>query len=270
MNAAMMEDYDSGPVTGNASFTESKSFATSPIVTLIVGPTRKKYSVHKDLLVKFSTFFAKCLSAGMAEQERNQVELPEDTCQQFDVIVEFMYSMPIKLEILARSVEDEDGANSLIQLYLTADKYGITKFQDCIADYLRERYTGSFVDPAHLELLMERLGAKSHICKLLGDVLRVDLLERPHAYRPSHPDIHGVEIDREEARKREAALKKALSNEAVSVDIVRLLASGNDSLEWPSCGPGGRCHYHVHPNGTGCWLQDRLRRVCFEDFKNDW
>lgn len=66
-----------------------KGFAD--IVTLIVGPDRKSFSVHKHVLVETSEFFRAALTGGFAEARSGVVELPTDDPKIVEYYIEFAY-----------------------------------------------------------------------------------------------------------------------------------------------------------------------------------
>ena len=206
----------------------------------------------------------------MTEQETNEVSLPEDSCQQFDIIVEFMYTTPMEPAVLKKSLTDDTLVRNLIELYLTGDKYGIVKLQDCIIDYLADGYEHRFVEPYDLVLVLERMGSQSQLSKLLGDVLRSDMRRSAHAYDPAHID-HRSESERDEARRRERAMKKAISNEEVEMDVLRILALGGETSDeyWIEVWKENPCRYHLHTGDETCWVQRQLRGVYFQRFRYD-
>ena len=74
----------------------------------------------------------------MIEVQKGEVGLPEDTSEQFDVILEFIYTVPAGLSFFKDRASNKNYSKDLIRLYFTADKYGIDKLQDCIIDWLCE------------------------------------------------------------------------------------------------------------------------------------
>jgi hypothetical protein len=68
------------------------SFTTSEIVTVLVGPKRKRFHLHRDLICQRSPFMEKCLSKNrFSEGEKNELYLPEDDPKAFAIVVDWIY-----------------------------------------------------------------------------------------------------------------------------------------------------------------------------------
>jgi len=63
----------------------------SSIITLAVGPTRRLFACHEDVLL-LSPFFAACLKGGhWVESTTKQVELPDEEPEVFSSVLEYLY-----------------------------------------------------------------------------------------------------------------------------------------------------------------------------------
>lgn len=60
-------------------------------VIIYVGPERKRYLIHKDLLTKQSEFFDKALNGKFKEAEENSIYLEEESPAAFDLLVGWLY-----------------------------------------------------------------------------------------------------------------------------------------------------------------------------------
>jgi hypothetical protein len=60
-------------------------------VIICVGPERKRYLIHKDLLTKQSEFFNKVLNGNFKEAEENLIYLEEESPAAFDLLVGWLY-----------------------------------------------------------------------------------------------------------------------------------------------------------------------------------
>lgn len=61
------------------------------MVTIYVGPERKRYLIHKDLLTKQSEFFDRALNGNFKEAEENSIYLEEESPAAFDLLVSLLY-----------------------------------------------------------------------------------------------------------------------------------------------------------------------------------
>ncbi|KAI5777404.1 hypothetical protein EDC01DRAFT_635756 [Geopyxis carbonaria] len=70
----------------------SESFK-SPLFTVMVGPEKKSYGLHKDILSRKSPYFKTLLSFPGVESTTDSVHLDSavDTVQAFDMLVQFLY-----------------------------------------------------------------------------------------------------------------------------------------------------------------------------------
>jgi len=66
------------------------SVLTSPIITLIVGPERRIFAAHEDVLSR-SPFFAAALKGQFLEASMKQVDLPDEEPEIISCILEYLY-----------------------------------------------------------------------------------------------------------------------------------------------------------------------------------
>ncbi len=123
------------------------SFGQSSIVSILVGQDKSKFSVHKDVLVKASPFFAKCLASNMREATTGVIELPEDDCATFGAFVHYMY----KDEILT-SCSGYDFASLSIKSWVLAEKFCMPRWQNLLIDALAQYWEQEVVQ--HEEVIL--------------------------------------------------------------------------------------------------------------------
>jgi hypothetical protein len=63
----------------------------SQSVIIYVGPERKRYLIHKELLTKQSEFFNRALNGKFKEAEENSIYLEEESTAAFDLLVGWLY-----------------------------------------------------------------------------------------------------------------------------------------------------------------------------------
>ena len=97
--------------------------------TIYVGPKRKKYLVHKALLVRSSPFFEKALQGQFQEGLANAVYLPEDEPKGFEIYVHTIYTgeIPGSVKIGTTAKEETSSYEALIGYYLLANKLLLSK-----------------------------------------------------------------------------------------------------------------------------------------------
>lgn len=109
------------------------SFTTSEIVTVYVGPKRKRFFLHRELICERSPFMEKCLKKGhFDEGYKNELYLPEDDPKAFSIIVDWIYRsrIPLRTDPLF-DVSDMSAA------YCMADKFVMEELQNSIMDGIR-------------------------------------------------------------------------------------------------------------------------------------
>ncbi|KAK4692430.1 hypothetical protein P7C71_g4777, partial [Lecanoromycetidae sp. Uapishka_2] len=57
--------------------------AFDDIVDIVVGPAKKVFKIHKEILCSASTYFRAALNGGFKEAEEQTVELPDDKVKVF-------------------------------------------------------------------------------------------------------------------------------------------------------------------------------------------
>lgn len=118
------------------------SFTTSEIVTVLVGPKRKRFYLHRDLICQRSPFMEKCLSKNrFSEGDKNELYLPEDDPKAFSVLVEWIYRgrLPGIVTPGSASVGYVDVVD-MSAAYCMADKFGMEELQNGIMDCVRASY----------------------------------------------------------------------------------------------------------------------------------
>ncbi|KAL2421391.1 hypothetical protein ABEF95_007647 [Exophiala dermatitidis] len=109
------------------------NFSTSEIVTVFVGPKRKKFFLHRELICQRSPFMEKCLKKGRFDEGyKNELYLPEDDPKAFSIIVDWIYRTK-----LPSRTEPQFDVSDLSAAYCMADKFGMEELQNSIMDTIR-------------------------------------------------------------------------------------------------------------------------------------
>lgn len=204
-------------------------FATSDIITIYVGPERRVYTAHKDLLIARSPFFEKCLQSGFKEGKQNEVCAEEDVPEAFDLLVIWIYTETVTpLSDLART-------KAALHAYMLADKYCMITFQNAIVDAMRERFAHCYVEIRLLALLQEYNGLCGKLKNLLLDQIGFDIKVEAK-YKPG-----GVQRQR---------LDEFLSGSVpIAAEVLwAYYRCVKENYKNPAELQG--CHYHEHPDGS--------------------
>ncbi|THV51290.1 hypothetical protein BGAL_0116g00220 [Botrytis galanthina] len=109
------------------------------LVHIFVGPERKKFSVHKNLICRSGDFFkAAFQDNGFKEGAENKMDLPEDKPFIFQAFVTWMYTA--RVESLQIPTEEAGSSRNLaiIELHIFADKYQSWQLMNFAMDLLQD------------------------------------------------------------------------------------------------------------------------------------
>lgn len=154
------------------------SFATSQIVTVFVGPGRRPFYLHKDLLLQKCPFFEKCLKDSSNAGHENEVPLAEDSSVAWARFSDWMY----RDEIIELEDEEENNVLSFARTYVLADKFCMTSFKNAIVDACRAYARRWVIWPTTLAYLHEKGPPNSKLRQFLMDQLVYNLVEHNEFY----------------------------------------------------------------------------------------
>ena len=101
------------------------------MVTIYVGPKRKQFNVHKELICE-SDFFKAAFMSCFTEANDGFMYLPDDNPAAFDLYVEWVYRKRIP------SGHTESYLHSLYDLYIMADKFCNIALKDTVMDTIQD------------------------------------------------------------------------------------------------------------------------------------
>jgi len=101
-----------------------------------VGNAKNEFQVHEDLLCEISPFFSAAFTSEFKEGAEKVMTLCEDNTEIFDVFVQRLYHQ--QYEIPASEIHCQRGGHMVqsMQLYVLAEKFGISKRKKHIVDAL--------------------------------------------------------------------------------------------------------------------------------------
>ena len=106
------------------------------IVTVVVGPSRKEFILHKKLLCHHSEYFVAAFSEKFREGKENLLKLPEEDPIAFSYFVQWLYTgtLPrIPTAGLSKPFQPE-----AVDLYLMAERWFIVPLQNAFMDKIIE------------------------------------------------------------------------------------------------------------------------------------
>ena len=160
------------------------------MAVIYAGPKRKKFTIHKDLLISQSGFFKAALCGGFKERETGEVYLPENDPAGLEVLVHKLYRgcLPARFPKVAGV---HAFSRPLIEFYVLADKIllptqakieALDKLFDLFAVQL-EKWDQ---DPIHPETISAAWSQTTKRCPMRR--LLTDMLSAFTAHRYSTPN----------------------------------------------------------------------------------
>ncbi|PVH85702.1 hypothetical protein DL98DRAFT_583294 [Cadophora sp. DSE1049] len=101
------------------------------MVIINVGPKRKEFTIHKELICE-SEFFKGAFMSSFAEAQEGIMYLPDDSPAAFDLYVEWVYRKRVP------TGHTESYLHSLYDLYIMADKFCNTVLKDIVMDTIQD------------------------------------------------------------------------------------------------------------------------------------
>ncbi|TVY59229.1 hypothetical protein LCER1_G000216 [Lachnellula cervina] len=234
------------------------------IVTIHVGPKRKAFAVHKDLICNRSDFFSKAFNGPFEEGVESTMYLPEDDPQAFSALVAWIYRDQLPLHPSERFADDDDGfdkyINMLLVFFTLAEKLCINALANQIMDRIQDVQFQHACIFGGAEL--EYIYANSHRWSKLRTYGVLMVIRRGSG-------SEGEEIDEKEGENdvesfREGVLKLHESQPDFGRDFIMLQMKygirfhpGKDCAD-PQIRDSktgfGRCFFHTHAKSEVCHL----------------
>lgn len=177
-------------------------------------------------------------ASGMIEAQSNQVNLPEDDCEAFGHIVNWMYHGST-IEVKENDAEDISIA---FGCWVLAEKFGMEELQDTVISVLMEYWSRHVILLSDVGWVLENVNCTSNLCRLVMDELAWDMTKCSSDFREEGDNLEQLESF---LRREDLPIKTLV--------LALCDASEEDQLH----GPGyGGCKYHVHGQDTRCPERD--------------
>ncbi|KAG9531086.1 hypothetical protein KCU93_g2178, partial [Aureobasidium melanogenum] len=220
-----------GPPKAVSSLAEkpsSKHFGA--VVTVEVGPEKKAFIIHKDLLFFYSDYFRTAFKGSFKEASEGKLSLPEESAKIFYIFNSFIYT---------GQLSDMDGvtgmdltAYTLSALWIFGDKYLAPAFQNMAIDRLVER----------IETRLKPLD------KIMTYIYERTMVDAPLRKLAVDWQVYGGNPTTKESLSHwppEAVIDLAIANAGRQCKHFNAKKLPQDR---------DRCHYHVHGKGEHCLL----------------
>ncbi|TVY15177.1 hypothetical protein LARI1_G007255 [Lachnellula arida] len=234
------------------------------IVTIHVGPERKAFAIHKNLICNRSDFFSKAFNGPFKEGVDGTMHLPEDDPEAFSALVVWIYRDQLPLFPSERFTDDRDGCERYIDIllpfFLLAEKLCINALANQIMDRIQDVQLkhDSLFSCSQLEDIYANThrGSKVRTYGVLNEIRR--------SLVPESEYDANEEDENSEEKFLEELLKLQESQTDIGRDFILLhmqyghrFHPGNDRADAQirdSKTGFGRCFFHTHAKSEVCHL----------------
>jgi hypothetical protein len=154
------------------------SVLTSDMVDIFVGPKRKRFHLHKELLCDRSEYFRAVFQGGFAESASNELFLPDDDVAALEIFVNWIYGaqlrQPTRIEEL----------HTYLALLALSEKFVTEYLQNTTSDLIRGFYrqSGSKVGPEDIMFVYENTTGRK-MCGFMAGLVALQL-----SLNETHPE----------------------------------------------------------------------------------
>jgi hypothetical protein len=188
----------------------------------------------------------------MKEQEENVIELPEDSCDGFELLVDWIEQNKIPAVIGDRNVV------RAMDAYILADKYGMVDLQNRLIDKIQRHWCQGRMAASHFTWIIEHeVTEQCPLYKLGLDHLLWGLMLTPRRHREKERDAAAAESakanslgqeDHSRPRPWEIEVDELFSIPGVDAKISNAMRGASvedlNPLQQPMC------TYHIHPTNA--------------------
>ncbi|KAK0820072.1 hypothetical protein LTR02_004671 [Friedmanniomyces endolithicus] len=224
--------------------TSAKTFAellSGPTVDIFVGPERKHWSLHRNLLCHHSSYFETEFEGhevpkGGKKDGENRLELPEDDPKGFQLLVKWLYQGQLEDSSILTEEEKYEYAVACHKLYALCDKFDMIHLKNLAMDLYRANLNAAQLVPDADEINDIYRGSPP------GSPFRT-LMTKIAARQIMDPDVD---------KDAETYRKCFQDNPDFAVEMVNAIRymSGGMLLDDPT--EGLECAYHDHSDGSRC------------------
>ena len=194
-----------------------------------------------------SPVFRAMLSSGMIEQQKNEINLPEDPARGFQHLVNWIYNAQLFQDPTKSPTEE---ALSRAQGWQLADKHGIPDLQNLLMDWLREHWDYYLIHPQFLSWASRNTLSTSQLQRFILDQLAYCLATWEEEYQPTAKDQTASTENADFQETAPQALENVLATPEISAKLFWAVKRLDRGAIKPTTLEG--CHYHVHADGESC------------------
>ncbi|KAG9526778.1 hypothetical protein KCV07_g271, partial [Aureobasidium melanogenum] len=201
------------------------------MVTLVIGSSKKDFTVHKDLLIFYSDYFRAAFNGSFSESTASKIELLDVEEEVFENFHTWLYMRKL-------STEDDEALDyrPLFDLWVFGDRFQMPMLQNCVMDEIVVGQTRGLA----FDLLLLKVAYDNTVA---GSPLRRNVIEEL---------AHDTHIGDEEGSIMTAAYEEFFTVEMLR-DLVKALdIARKDKVPYDKWPKRDKCYFHVHGKDEHC------------------
>lgn len=218
-----------------------KRLLSGPTVDIFVGPERKHWSLHRNLLCHHSAYFETEFQGhevpkGGKKDGDNQLELPDDDPRGFEFLVKWLYQG--QLEDVAEATDEQkyEYAVTSHKLYMLCDKFDMIRLKNLAMDQYRRYLNEAQLVPDADEI---------------NEIYRASPVGSP--FRRLMTKIAARQIMDPEVDKDAESYRQCFEdNPDFAVEMVNAIRYMSGGMLFDDPTAGEECSYHDHRDGSMC------------------
>ncbi|KAK4969253.1 hypothetical protein LTR28_001231 [Elasticomyces elasticus] len=219
---------------------------SGPTVDFYVGPDKRHWSLHRNLLCHHSSYFeTEFLGNEVPKSKKGgdngKLELPDDDPAGFELLVKWMYQG--KLEDVSDMAEEKkyDYAVACHKLYMLCHRFDMPVLKNTAIDQYRKGLleTQLVPDAEEIDEIYRRSPVNSPFRKLMVKIAARQIMD---------PD----------SEKDAESYRKCFDNNPdFAVEMVNAIRIGSGGVLFDDPTDGNECDYHDHTDGATCHNKDK-------------
>lgn len=222
---------------------------SGPTVNIYVGPSRKHWSLHKNLLCHHSSYFETEFHGHEVPKndQSSKLDLPDDDPRGFELLVKWLYQGQLDDASPDERSENEkyDYAVACHKLYQLCDKFDIISLKNLAMDAYRSNLNAAQLVPDAEEI---------------NEIYRASPAGSP--FRKLTTQIAARQIMDPAVNKDAESYRCCFEgNDDFAVEMVNAIRSMSGGLLFNDPTVGKACEWHDHRDGSICYTDGRKYRA---------
>ncbi|KAK4544633.1 hypothetical protein LTR36_004205 [Oleoguttula mirabilis] len=225
-----------------------KRLLSGPTVDIYVGPERRHWSLHRNLLCHHSSYFETEFQGhevpkGGKKDGDNTLELPDDDPRGFELLVKWLYQGLLEDVSLESDEKKYDYAVACHKLYMLCDNFDMISLKNVAMDLYRRGLNEAQLVPDADEI---------------NEIYRASPPTSP--FRKLMVKIAARQIMDPEVQKDAESYRKCFEDNAdFAIEMVNAIRSMSGGMLFDDPTEKDECQYHDHRDGSKCLAKGKAK-----------